>query len=345
MVSAMAEFRAGILGTGRVAGGYDLGRAPGEQGVFTHAGAYRERGSFRLAWAADPDSFSLQRFAAAWRPERTTRDVDLLLREPLDVLSICSPNPCHVDQVLRALESGQIRALWVEKPFTPSPAEAETIRQLAFLHQVQLLINFQRRFDPVLLALRERLGTEDIRLVRGLYHKGWSHMGTTLVDLAHFLFGPPERVEARSRGALGTGDLILDAQLHWKAFTGHLLALDSPEAPSPCHVFDLEIFTARERILITDNSRRILTYPTGDYAYGGVNVYQPDGVAQHTEYDHSMVYAAGFLEDFLRGEQAWSERPLLDSLEVCATVQAGLEAAQQNSPVHLPLVPPDLEMP
>jgi len=340
----MAEFRAGILGTGQIAGGYDLRRSPGERGVFTHAGAYRERGSFHLAWAADPDASSLERFTAAWGPERTTQDVDLLLREPLDVLSICSPNACHVDQVLRALEAGQIRALWIEKPFAPSPAEAESIRQLAFLHQVQLLINFQRRFDPVLLALREQLRSEDIRLVRGLYHKGWSHMGTTLVDMAHFLFGPPERVEARSRGTLGTGDLILDAQLHWAGFTGHLLALDSPESPSPCHVFDLEIFTARERILISDNSRRILIHPMEDYAYGGVKVYRPEAEVQKTEYDRTMVHEAGFLEGFLRGEQAWSERPLLDSLEVSATVQAGLEAAQQNVPICLPPVPPVLEM-
>ena len=340
----MAEFRVGILGTGQIAGGYDLDRAPGERGVFTHAGAYRAQGGFRLAWAADPDAASLARFAAAWHPEQTTQDVDRLLLEPLDVLSICSPNACHVEQVLRALEAGQVRALWVEKPFAPTLGEAETIRQLAFLHQVQLLINFQRRFDPVLLALRERLRGEDIRLVRGLYHKGWSHMGTTLVDLAHLLFGPPERVEARSHGATGSGDLILDVQMHWAGFTGHLLALDSPGAPSPCHVFDLEIFTARERILITDNSRRILVHPIGDYAYGGVKVYLPEAEAQQTDFDQSMVHSAGFMEGFLRGDQAWSERPLLDNLEVCATVQAGLEAARQNVPIFLPPVPPDLEM-
>jgi predicted dehydrogenase len=262
----------------------------------------------------------------------------------LDVLSICSPNHCHVDQVIRALEAGQVRALWIEKPFAPTQGEAETIRQLASRHQVQLLINFQRRFDPVLLALRERLRTEDIRLVRGLYHKGWSHIGTTLVDLTHFLFGRPDRVEARSRGAIGAEDLILDAQLHWEGFTGHLLALDSEEAPSPCHVFDLEIFTARERILITDNSRRILVHPIGDYAYGDVKVYLPEAEIQQTEYDQSMVHATGFLEAFLRGDQPWSERPLLDSLEVCATVQAGLEAARQNMPTRLPPVPLDLEM-
>lgn len=338
----MPEHPVGILGTGHIAGEFDLLKDEGEEGVYSHAGAYREQGGFCLEVAADPDSARLQRFSQAWRPRRTTTDVAELLREPLEVLSICSPDRFHVDQAMQALEAGQARALWVEKPFSPDAREWARLRRLAAHHKTLVLVNFQRRFDPVLQKLASRLAGADIRLVRGLYHKGWKHIGTTLVDLIHMLLGPPRQVEARVRSPLEQDDPILDAVLHWDRFDGQVLSLDTSSAASPCHVFELEIFTSRERILLVDNTRRMTVHPVGNYVYGGVKVYLPESRSEATGYDRSMVHAAAFIRDFLEGKRAWSERAIQDCMETNGTINACLEAARLGVPV-VPLAIPAIQ--
>lgn len=142
--------------------------------------------------------------------ERFDRHVDKLRRagEPLDFVSICSPNYLHDSHVRFALRSGADAIC--EKPLVLNPwnldglaeAEQDTGRRIATILQLRL--------HPAIVSLREKLaGTDgrkhevDLTYVtsRGRwYSRSWkgderksggiaTNIGVHFFDLLHFLFG------------------------------------------------------------------------------------------------------------------------------------------------------------
>lgn len=74
-------------------------------------------------------------------------------RDDLDLVSVHSPPFLHVEHVTRALEAG--RAVLCDKPFGRSADESAQLVQLADSAGVLGLLNFERRYDPTRVRLRE----------------------------------------------------------------------------------------------------------------------------------------------------------------------------------------------
>ncbi|WAP51762.1 Gfo/Idh/MocA family oxidoreductase [Arthrobacter sp. ATA002] len=121
-----------------------------------------------------------QAAAAAGRygwQESTTDWRDVLSREDIDVVDICSPGYLHAEMAVAALEAG--KHVLVEKPLANTVAEAEAMADAArraAAHGVRSMVGFNYRRVPALALAREliaggRLGT--IRSVRSAYLQDW----------------------------------------------------------------------------------------------------------------------------------------------------------------------------
>jgi len=105
-------YRAGIIGTGGVAGmgllgvhEEDIGKTKVEA---SHAGGYAATEGIELAAVADVDAEALSRFGDLWEvpPGRRYEDHDAMLRaEDLDVVSVCTPSYLHAEHVIDSAES------------------------------------------------------------------------------------------------------------------------------------------------------------------------------------------------------------------------------------------------
>ena len=187
-----------IVGCGNIAGGFDLGRPPGYL-PYTHAGAYVGDGRFNIVACVEPDDIRRAEFMAAWSVSIGFRSIDEVLhsQERFDVISICSPTSCHVDDLEVAL-SLKPRLIFCEKPVTSPYSETERLVEECDKANMPLAVNYTRRWDPDVSKLREKMDTNQwgqLRSVTGLYNKGILNNGSHMLDLLNMLVGPIEIVK------------------------------------------------------------------------------------------------------------------------------------------------------
>jgi predicted dehydrogenase len=84
----------------------------------------------------------------------TTRFADLLERDDIHIINICSPNHLHCEQVIAALEAG--KHVYCDKPLATCVAEADRILEVAQSRPQQMHgMAFHMRFIPAILRARE----------------------------------------------------------------------------------------------------------------------------------------------------------------------------------------------
>lgn len=140
---------------------------------------------------------------------------DLIFRDPsIDLVVIATPNELHAPLATRALEAG--KHVVVEKPFSVTAAEGQTVVECAKRMDRVLSVYHNRRWDNGFLTLREALEAGHLGTVYGYearferfrpvvkgerwreQEKGGSgvlyDLGSHLIDQAVCLFGTPRGV-------------------------------------------------------------------------------------------------------------------------------------------------------
>jgi len=213
---ASRELRVGIIGAGF------MGR--------THTFDYRNMGLFyddhppsiRLVGICDNDLAKAEKHRDEFGFQfATDRYQELISREDIDVIDICTPTRFHAEQILAALYGG--KHLYVDKPLCMSADEAEEIVQRAARTSTVKQVAYHYRFYPGALKTKMLidagfLGTP-ISLRVEYYHSsnldaakpmGWKQdkamggggvlieMACHALDLVYCFFGRYERVSMES---------------------------------------------------------------------------------------------------------------------------------------------------
>ncbi len=159
------------------------------------------------AAAAAADKLGWASYATDWR--------EVVERDDIDVVDVCTPGDSHLDIAIAALEAG--KHVLCEKPLANSVPDAERMTEVAERAQalgVLSMVGFNYRRVPALALAREliaagRVGT--VRHIRANYLQDWivdpdfplvwrlqkelagsgalGDIGAHVVDLAHFLTG------------------------------------------------------------------------------------------------------------------------------------------------------------
>jgi D-xylose 1-dehydrogenase (NADP+, D-xylono-1,5-lactone-forming) len=165
--------------------------------------------------------------------ERAYGSYEQLLADPeVDVVYISLPNGMHVQWTRRALEAG--KHVLCEKPLSRSPAEVESLFDLAAARDLYLSEAFMYRHHPQTKRLKELVDTGVIgtlRLIRGTFSftcdpadprmrsdqdgGGLMDVGCYPVSMARYLAGEPDRVSAEELlGGLDV-DVVMAGLLHF----------------------------------------------------------------------------------------------------------------------------------
>lgn len=261
-MSMAKPLRAAIVGCGAIACGNDAQwlRQRESRPPLTHAGAYRVNPATTLVAAADVDRARLERFGRDWGVSALYADYrELLRKERVDMLSVCTPTALHAEVVAEAARLG-VQAVFCEKPLASDPHEAWAALQACEESGTALAVNYFRRWNPTIEVLAGEFASGElgaIRRVNAFYARGIRNNGTHVLHLIHWLVGPIRAVQAVRFDALEDGDLSADA-----------LCLTEGEVPCflhACHqadfnIFEVDILTDRARVRITENGRRIERY-------------------------------------------------------------------------------------
>jgi predicted dehydrogenase len=224
-------YRAGIIGTGGIAGMGILGMHDKEDIGKTkvrasHAGGYDATDGVELVAVADVDEAKLTQFGDAWEipPEqRYVGHESMLAAEDLDLVSVCTPSYLHADHVLDAAKSAADPGLiWCEKPIASSVSDAEEMVTVCDETDTELLINHSFRFTTKLQRLRDLIQNDellgDVHAVATQFRMELLRNSTHLLDtLVYLLDARAERVSGYVTGeneavdSLGAGTSVDDA--------------------------------------------------------------------------------------------------------------------------------------
>jgi myo-inositol 2-dehydrogenase/D-chiro-inositol 1-dehydrogenase len=137
--------KVGLLGAGRI------GRI--------HGGNIAAHPRAALVAVADDDADAAQRLATA--RGATISSVDAIIADrDIDAIVICTPTDTHADLIERAVRAG--KAVFCEKPVDLSAARIRACLEVVSAAKGQLMVGFNRRFDPSFSALRRRVAAGEI---------------------------------------------------------------------------------------------------------------------------------------------------------------------------------------
>src|SRR6266571_2825102 len=155
----MAQFHVGIIGCGRPR------KSQGASGfgmAHFHANGYTASADTTIVALADINLDNARAFQAVHGGERIYTDYqEMLAREQLDIVSICTWPHHHAPMVIAAAEAA-VKAIHCEKPMALAYAEALRMVDICQAHRTQLTFNHQRRFAAPFRTARDILRSGSI---------------------------------------------------------------------------------------------------------------------------------------------------------------------------------------
>lgn len=138
----------------------------------THAEAIKCLPQARLVAVADPASEHAQTLARRYGATPYTNLSEMLDKERLDVVNVCTPSGLHGAQAQQVMRSG--RHVIVEKPMELSHAAIEEVLRVQRETGVKLAVISQHRFDPASRRVHDLVSSGALgRLVLGNAHVPW----------------------------------------------------------------------------------------------------------------------------------------------------------------------------
>ncbi len=126
----MKKLKVGIIGAGGIS--------------HSHIEAFRQLQDIEISAISDPNEIKLSFVAEKFGILKRFVNWEDILKEPLDIISICSPNAFHAQQAMAALKSG--KHVICEKPVAMNVDEAKAIIETAKQTGNKFMVAFCHRF-------------------------------------------------------------------------------------------------------------------------------------------------------------------------------------------------------
>ena len=189
-------FRAAVIGLGRMGSTFDDEIKQGGQFFmpYCHAPTYAASPHTDLVAGADPHAEQGAIFADRWGLEDGQIYADhreMLEAERPDFVSICTTARHRAAIMIDAINAG-VKAIWAEKPFTLSLAEADDVIDLCARKGVAVAVNCSRRYNVYFTEARrmvEEGELGEILQITAYTQCNLSHNGSHAIDAMRYLAG------------------------------------------------------------------------------------------------------------------------------------------------------------
>lgn len=172
----MEAYKVGIIGCGGIAR--------------EHARAYGKINNVKVISGAELDPNRRENFARDFGLQSSYKDYqEMLEKESLDIVSVCTWPKTHSDAVCKAAQSG-CKGIMCEKPMTTNLSEADRMLKACHENNVRLAIGHHHRFDPQLMKAKELINDKavgDVVLLWGHCSLDLMNNGSHVVDMINFL--------------------------------------------------------------------------------------------------------------------------------------------------------------
>jgi predicted dehydrogenase len=252
-----SPLRAAIIGCGQIAGGYDL-HGPTDL-IRTHVRAYQESKDVKLVAVMDSSADRANDFARQWGILKAYVSLaELLDSEQPDLVSICTPDTQHAEDIRTCLSHPTVKAIWCEKPLALDVDVARKLIARADEKKVVLAVNYQRQWETSHQRLAQELQDGLWGRVLGgtaVYSKGIFHNGSHLITLLRGLLGEPQQMKVhRAFYDYSSSDPTIDATLFFESSPIQALGLPI----NPHGIFELSLFCENGLVRIIHSGKTIV---------------------------------------------------------------------------------------
>lgn len=220
-------YRAAVIGLGRMGSTFDDEIRQGGQFFmpYCHAPTYVASSHTDLVAGADPHAEQGAIFADRWGLEDRQIYADyreMLEAERPDFVSMCTTARHRAAIMIDAINAG-VKAIWAEKPFTLSLAEADEVIELAARKGVAVAVNCSRRYNVFFTEARrmvEEGELGELLQITAYTQCNLSSNGSHAIDTMRYLvggdvewvFGEMESDEkaAGDEDLMGNGYMVFD---------------------------------------------------------------------------------------------------------------------------------------
>jgi len=324
-------FKIGVAGCGRIASSFD--DDPKRKYTSTHIGAYRRLRNTNVVAVCDINKERLEKCLEKWGISRGYLSLkEMIGKEKIDILSICTPPDTHYAILKQALEF-PLKAIFCEKPLADNLKDAEKMVMLCKQKKIILQVDHQRRFDPLHENLknfikRKKLG--DVQQVNFYYTAGIKNTGSHMFDLLRFFFGDVEWIEAMfsKNKSNKEKDPNLDGILKFRdGLFGTFQACDAKKYL----IFELNCFLNKGRFILKNSGFSVDFYEVRDSLYfsGYKELYKnktPFNMLYRREF---MVNAVKHLLECIQNNKE-SISSGGDGFKALELVEAGIISANSN---------------
>lgn len=191
-----------LIGLGNIGMLYDIKLPPAEH-VLSHARAFMLHPNFNLVGAVDPAPKLRELFSKIYKIPAVSTLSELFLEASPDVVVIASPTATHLSVIKEVLQLCSPKQILCEKPLAYSSEDAQAIVDQCRKQGVQLFVNYIRRADPGVMAIKTRIKMGQICVPFKAviwYSKGLLHNGSHFLDLMTYWFGSAKAANIVDRG-------------------------------------------------------------------------------------------------------------------------------------------------
>ncbi|MBD3182148.1 hypothetical protein GF312_07645 [Candidatus Poribacteria bacterium] len=172
----MGNYKVGIIGCGGIAR--------------DHVRAYSKIPNVEIITGAEVDSERREKFAEDYNLKTSYESYDEMLdKESLDLVNVCTWPKTHYDAVCKAACSG-VKGIMCEKPMATNLDEADKMLEACRENNVRLAIGHHHRFDPQLVKAKELINEKvigELVLLWGHCSLDLLNNGSHVVDMINFL--------------------------------------------------------------------------------------------------------------------------------------------------------------
>ncbi len=319
--------RAIVIGLGRIGLLYDAQLDPDSDWVLTHTRACMTHPSIYLVGGVDPDAQRRETFSRVTGQTAFASVAQAVSSvKEADIVIIATPTGLR-EMVIASCWQLNPKLVLIEKPLATTLEEAQRIVQACEEKNVQLAVNYQRRFDPAFQELRQFLREGQIGQLCGgyCYYTGDAlNHASHFVDLMIYLIGKPLSVECIPGHSSEYGHSFL---CRYERASIYFIPLDTEYGMA-----EMDLLFEHTRVRLENYSRNIQVYrPEEDSIFAGHQRLGPNQdvltIPDSTRYQYQVI-------DGLLKNMARSEQPVSNGVTAMATLACCLKGTHATQGVY-----------